>query len=267
MKNIFKIAKLFFNNNFSLKYEREISKSKPEDFKEIKNTKKYKIKIITSYDDKYKNIGDITSKTFKKYAEKYDYVFENVKMPKMDRPYAWSKINILLDEIQKNNFEYLLWVDADSYFNNYEKNISEIIDEKKEIYMVKHYCEVHKGTKFKNTKLTILRINSGVMLLKSSDYNYNFLTKVWNNKKFINHPWWEQAAIMDIIGFRAELNHNLNDNIGNSILDKIKFLSGRWNSIPSNLDLSMEKHNPIIIHMAGMKNENREKYLKKNLLN
>ena len=267
MKNIFKIIKIFFNKNFSPKYKIETPKDKSDDLKEIKNTKKYKIKIVTSYDDKFKNIGDITSKTFKKYAAKYDYVFENVKMPKMDRPYAWNKIKILLDEIQKNNFEYLLWVDADSYFNIYEKNISEIIDEKKEIYIAKHYCEVHKGTKYKNAKLTVLRINSGVMLLKSSEYNHNFLTKVWNNKKFINHQWWEQAAIMDIIGLRAEINHNLNDNIGNNILDKIKFLSGRWNSIPSKLDMSMEKHNPIIIHMAGMKNDDRERYLKKNLLN
>ena len=267
MNNIFKTINFFFHNNFRLKYKTEIPQDRSNDLKEIKNTKKYKIKIVTSYDEKFKNIGDITSKTFEKYAKKYDYVFENVKMPKFDRPYAWNKIKILLDEIQKNNFEYLLWVDADSYFNIYEKNISEIIDEKKEIYIAKHYCEVHKGTKYKNAKLTVLRINSGVMLLKSSEYNHNFLTKVWNNKKFINHQWWEQAAIMDIIGLRAEINHNLNDNIGNNILDKIKFLSGRWNSIPSKLDMSMEKHNPIIIHMAGMKNDDRERYLKKNLLN
>ena len=66
---------------------------------------------------------------------------------------------------------------------------------------------------------------------------------------------------MDIIGFRSELNGNLNDNKGNFYLDKIKFLSNNWNSIPSNLELSMEKQDPTIIHMAGMKLEERIKYL------
>ena len=36
--------------------------------------------------------------------------------------------------------------------------------------MVKHYCEVHKGSIYQNTKLTILRINTGVLLIKISDH-------------------------------------------------------------------------------------------------
>ena len=89
----------------------------------------------------------------------------------------------------------------------------------------------------------------------------NFLKKVWHKKEYINHQWWEQAAIMDIMGFKSELNGNLNDNKGNSYLEKVKFLSNNWNSIPSNLELSMEKQDPIIIHLAGMKLDERIKYL------
>ena len=92
----------------------------------------------------------------------------------------------------------------------------------------------------------------------------NLTGNKWENKSYINHPWWEQASVMDIIGFRSELNGNLNDNKGNHYLEKIKFLPNEWNSIPSNLDLSMEKQEPIIVHLAGMNNEDRANYLKKN---
>ena len=45
------------------------------------------------------------------------------------------------------------------------------------------------------------------------------------------------------------------------LMEKVKFLSNNWNSIPSNLELSMEKQDPIIIHLAGMKLDERIKYL------
>ena len=97
--------------------------------------------------------------------------------------------------------------------------------------------------------------------MKNSEHNLKFLQKVWDKKEFINHQWWEQAAIMDLMNFKSELNGNLNDNKGNSYLEKVKFLSNDWNSIPSNLDLSTEKQDPIIIHLAGMKLEDRIKYV------
>ena len=143
--------------------------------------------------------------------------------------------------------------------HNFAKNLSKGINVYDPISCSN--CIVNLEYIYENTKLTILRINTGVLLMKISDHNLNFLQKVWNKKEYINHQWWEQAAIMDIMGFKSELNGNLNDNKGNSYLEKVKFLSNNWNSIPSNLELSMEKQNPIIIHLAGMKLEERIKYL------
>ncbi len=225
------------------------------------SNKKYKIKIITSYDEDFNKVGNKTKETFKKYAEIQGYNFQNITMPSTGRPPAWNKIRILMDEMIKKEFEFLMWIDADAFFNNYNIDIANEIEQEKEIYMVKHYCEVHKGSIYQNTKLTILRINTGVLLMKNSEHNLKFLQKVWDKKEYINHQWWEQAAIMDLMDFKSELNGNLNDNKGNSYLEKVKFLSNDWNSIPSDLDLSTEKQDPIIIHLAGMKFKERIKYI------
>ncbi len=260
----FKLKKFFraiFKKEFKLNVNDQLDKRNYFSPEYEISKKKYKIKIITSYDKNFYEIGNKTKETFKKYAETNGYNFENIAMPNTGRPPAWSKIHILIEEMIKKKHDYIMWIDADAFFNNYNTDIASEIEEDKEIYMVKHYCEVHKGTIYDNTKLTILRINTGVLLMKVSDYNLNFLQKVWGKEEYINHQWWEQAAIMDIIGFRSELNGNLNDNKGNFYLDKIKFLSNNWNSIPSNLELSMEKQDPTIIHMAGMKLEERIKYL------
>ena len=264
IKKIIRYFKSIFNKEFQIDIFKQQDKKNYLNIKKTENSKSYRIKLITSYDKNYCEIGDNTSGTIKKYAELYNYQFEVVKMPETGRPYAWNKIKILIDEIKKNKFDYLLWIDADAFFNNFSINISQEIDDKSEIYLVKHFTEVHKGSIYENTKLTILRINTGVMLIKVSDFNFNFLQKVWANEKYINHTWWEQAAITDLIGLRAELNGKLNDHKGNNLyIQKIKFLPQQWNSIPSFNDTSTEKHDPIIIHMAGMSFEERITYLKK----
>ena len=255
------LIRALFKKEFKLNVNDQLSKKNYTSSEYKIPKKKYKIKIITSFDENFYEVGNKTKETFKKYAEINGYNFENIIMPKTGRPPAWNKIHILMEEMIKKKYEYLMWIDADAFFNNYNVDISSEIEEDKEIYMVKHYCEVHKGSIYQNTKLTILRINTGVLLIKISDHNLNFLKKVWDKKEYINHQGWEQAAIMDIMGFKSELNGNLNDNKGNSYMEKVKFLSNNWNSIPSNLELSMEKQDPIIIHLAGMKLDERIKYL------
>ena len=265
----FKI-RIFLKKLFDSKFQinsKDQSNNNNYKVEERKNIpKKYKIKLVTSYDENFSEIGDKTSKTLKNYAEKFDYTFEKIDQMNLERPYAWNKIQILLNEMKNSNYDYILWIDADAYFNRYDIDIAEEIEKDKNIYLVKHYCEVHKGSYYDNTKLVILRINTGVLMMKCCKDNEEFLEKVWNKEEYINHDWWEQAAIMDIFGFKSELNGNLNDNKGKSSYSKnLKFISNQWNSIPSNYDLSMEKQNQCIIHLAGMTIKNRIEYLKNKL--
>ena len=216
------------------------------------------LKIITSYDENFKKIGDITFKSISQYSNKFNLRFENLKMPSTGRPLSWNKIKLLQEEIKKGENEFIMWIDADAFFHKDAKNILYELDSNHEIFLVNHYCSVHKGSKFKNTILTINRINCGMMIFKVSQFNLDFLEKVWNEDKYINHVWWEQAAIMDIIGLKAEITNNLNDNIGDDFyLKKIRFLSKEWNSIPSNNEISNESVNPSIIHLAGINNFER----------
>ena len=217
-----------------------------------------KLKIINSYDANFKKIGDITFKSISQYSNKFNLRFENLKMPSTGRPLSWNKIKLLQEEIKKGENEFIMWIDADAFFHKDAKNILYELDSNHEIFLVNHYCSVHKGSKFKNTILTINRINCGMMIFKVSQFNLDFLEKVWNEDKYINHVWWEQAAIMDIIGLKAEITNNLNDNIGDDFyLKKIRFLSKEWNSIPSNNEISNESVNPSIIHLAGINNFER----------
>ena len=220
------------------------------------------LKIISSYDKNFEDVGNITSKTIENYARKFNFKFEFPNMPETGRPKSWNKIQLIRNELLKKESDFIMWVDADAFFLVDAINIINSLDSLNEIFLVNHYCSVHKGTNYANTILTINRINCGVMIFKVSDFNINFLENIWNKENYINHPWWEQAAIMDIIGLKAEITSNLKDHKGNdNYLNKIKFLPKEWNSIPSYTEISTESINPSIIHLAGINNNKRIDFL------
>jgi len=231
-------------------------------FSNFKFIKDVKLKIITSFDENYNEIGKFTTATMSNYAKKYNFEFESIPMDVTGRPQSWNKINLIQNEIKKNKNDYIMWIDADAFFSNEAENIASVLNEKFEIYLSSHYCGVFKGSIYKNTILTTQRINCGVMIFKTSDFSSSFLQKVWDYEKYINHTWYEQAAIMDLVGLKADISGNLNDNIGNNYyLKKIKFLNKEWNSIPSFSEISTESIRPSIIHLAGMSNVDRLGFL------
>ena len=119
------LIRAIFKKEFKLNVNDQINNNNNHNISEKKiSDKKYKIKIITSYDEGYSEVGNKTKETFKKYAEIQGYNFENITMPNSGRPPAWNKIRILMDEMIKKEFEFLMWIDADAFFNNYNIDIA-----------------------------------------------------------------------------------------------------------------------------------------------
>ena len=192
------------------------------------------------------------------YAKKYNLRFEFLEMPVTNRVPTWNKIISIKEQILKKENDYIMWVDADVFFPKDAENILSTIEDNFEIYLTSHYSSVFKGSNFKNTILTTKRINCGVMIYKVSDFCVKFLNDVWNKKEYLDHFWYEQAAIMDLIGLKADITGNLEDNKGDdTYLNKIKFLPKEWNTIPSFSEISSESLRPSIIHLAGMEDKDR----------
>ena len=105
-----------------------------------------------------------------------------------------------------------------------------------------------------NTKLAVRRINTGVMIFRKSQWSIDLLDAVWDCHQFTNHFWWEQAAMMYLIGDRVELTGNVEDNVVNlEWTDRMKFIPNKWNSMHHDEDTDniFDTHDPIIIHLAG----------------
>jgi hypothetical protein len=130
------------------------------------------------------------------------------------RPAPWGKvpfIRSLLDE-----YDWVLWLDADVVIIDLDADIFEVVRDEKDLYVVEH------------TWLGQYTANSGVMLMRSSDWMRSLLDSMWVRSEYINHPWWENAAMLDLLGYALDPARLVRPT---EWLLRTQFIDKRWNDI------------------------------------
>ena len=145
------------------------------------------------------------------------------------------------------------------------------IKKDKDIYLVKHGAIP----------------NTGMMLIKNTNFSKSLFKAVWNKEEFIYHKWWENAALNDLLGYKVKKQSTLKTivlaflyktrlkNMATKILkksklkqalsktldtgrqitkvpskweEKISWLDLKWNNIPGRF----ETKKPVINHYPGL---------------
>lgn len=130
------------------------------------------------------------------------------------RPASWSKIPYLRSLLPTT--DYLMWIDADAVITNMDISARNFIPHFTENITVLFSSEfyVDTGQKYKFTEgfpfsrdiggflpgvaMRDIDINCGVMIMKESQWLYRMLDEAYNEKQNLNHPHWEQHAILEI---------------------------------------------------------------------
>ena len=99
-----------------------------------KNFKNSKLKILSGYNYRYRNIGKESEKTIIKYANHFKFDYEIDKRSSFERHFYWLKIKMLIEHLEAKTHEFYLWLDADSFVCRYE-NILNHIDKTKHIFI------------------------------------------------------------------------------------------------------------------------------------
>jgi len=139
-----------------------------------------RIAVLTLYTPNISNYADITTSIHEQYCEHNDYTYiKYTDTLDASRPPSWSKILALKNNM--DDFDWILWIDADTLINNHDIRIESLIDENYNIVMCGD---------------TTFVLNCGVMLIKCCKENKLFLDKIYNMTQFINSGIWEQEAII-----------------------------------------------------------------------
>jgi hypothetical protein len=168
----------------------------------------------------YLEVLAVSSVTFEAYAARhgYDLVLSTEPIAP-ERPPAWQKIALarrLLD-----SYEDVLWVDADAIFLDISQDVADLVRPGKDLYLVEHVWE---GGRARSA-------NTGVFLVRATDWSRSFLDRVWAAEEWIDHPWWENAAVLDLLGYAVPPDLSPPYKARASDLEeRVELLPAEWNS-------------------------------------
>ena len=238
-------------------------------FKKNKKVKNNKLKILSGYSFNHRKVSERSEKNIIKYANHFNFDYEFKKINNFERHIYWLKHKMLIENLENGNHEYYWWLDSDIFFCRYE-NILNHIDKSKHIFVHNSFYKSKHKTKYDYVDYLTWVPNAGMILVRNTKWSLNFLKNVWDKKKYLKHFWHDNAALMDEIGLKAEIGKLTDNKLSKEVKNKVSFLSGIWNSMPKrhyenpgNNEVSNFYFDPVIIHLAGIRNRERLKFLKK----
>lgn len=202
-----------------------------------------RICVTTWFDTSFEDIGNLCRTSLEAYGKRHGYDVSITKGIAAGRPASWNKIPTILSLFNKG-YDFVLWVDADAVITNYKVPVTSIIQQGKDLYMAP-LCLAGGGC----------MPNFGIFLLRNCLWSRDLLNSLWNMERYTNHPWWENAALIDHGGIasylpeneqRAMPPHTLAKNPDAEFLLHTEWIGAEWNCVPRN-DLIITNP-PIICH-------------------
>jgi hypothetical protein len=188
--------------------------------------------ILTGYSGNlYKKMSQMTFPRIESYAKRYNADCKLIKFKNGNRPISWQKIPIIKKYLKK--YDIVLWIDIDVVIIYEEENIFDNVENNKIQCIVNHHI------------LDYLVPNAGVWILTKKMLPY--LEIMWDNDKFLNHGWWEQAALMELMGFVVSDDESPRLYCKTDLFNKTKWLDQKWNHHP---DDSQKTEYPNFIHVT-----------------
>ena len=184
---------------------------------------------------------EISGATFAAYAERHGYDLDlrtEILVP--ERAPAWSKIRLFLELFE--HYDLVLWIDADAAIVDPTLDIADELQERDLMALVAHEVAGQVVP------------NCGVWVLRRHRLVRRWLEEIWNRVEYLDHQWWENAAVIDALGYQVEPTVELVRRT--RMRARTRFIDRSWNSIA--IDLAPH---PKINHYPGRSQEYRLEHL------
>lgn len=153
----------------------------------ILKMKRPRIKMVSvAHGEKYRELMKYGLESKYEYCKKHNYPFvDECNSLDSSRPIAWSKIKLIEREME--DYDIIMWIDADTIIMNPAHRLEEFL------------ILMKKDTWFLIGEDISKVPNAGVFFIRNCQESKDFLKDVYQQEYCINHPWWEQKAIIDLV--------------------------------------------------------------------
>jgi hypothetical protein len=129
----------------------------------------------------------VSEPTFRAYAERHGYELITSTAAHPDRPPAWAKVPLIRSTL--DDYDLVLWIDADAVIVDAAEDIAGALAPAAQLGLVQHRRDAE------------LIPNTGVMVWRSGEFARSLLDRMWGATQYLDHPWWENAALLDALGY------------------------------------------------------------------
>lgn len=195
----------------------------------------------------------LSGPTMRAYAERHGYDFIEGDGEAQGRPPAWAKVLLLRRLL--DTYETVLWVDADAIILDPSRDIADELVEGDYQALVCHRLPSDWRGYFGNPGDEMP--NSGVWLLRGQR-GRDFLDAVWERDEFVDHQWWENAAVITLLGYGLGPCRHVEDTVWT---EGTRWVDDEWNSHTMFTGLAPAR----IRHYAGVGNVTRARRMRADL--
>ena len=175
--------------------------------------------------------------TLAAYGQRHGWdVLLSSESPQGARPPSWAKVVLVRDLLSR--YPFVFWVDADALIVDLAPDLldaARVGDDAADIWFARHPQE-------RDPDATVL--NAGVFLARSALFTDALLEAMWNAEEFIDHNWWENAALLNLLGY--SLQPPFEQHTVTPWNARIGSLDLAWNSVPG----YCESPAPVVNHHA-----------------
>jgi hypothetical protein len=166
--------------------------------------------------DQFAALAEVTFPRLRRYAARHglDVWCVNLDGP---RPPSWQKVLHMIEALD-SGYERVLWVDADVVVGDLERNL---FDE--------HRPDAWQALVVHETNCGSVP-NCGVWLVTRCMRSH--LVEAWEREYFTTHPWWEQAAILELMGYRVTQDPTAHLHQPTELFARTQVLGPEWNHHP-----------------------------------
>lgn len=145
--------------------------------------------IVTYAEGAHQELLDVVLPGFKDFAARYNYDLIVGKQLLPDLPPAWQKVPLLIEALR--NHSEVVWFDCDLVIVDPSEDFPPM-GERTLHSLVRHFEECSEVP-----NSGVWRIRQQMNGLRGTD----LLTQMLQLQVFRNHGWWEQAALMILMGY------------------------------------------------------------------
>ncbi len=183
--------------------------------------------VICAYaTGRHRDLLAISSASFVAYADRWgwDLVMSSESRLHDGRPASWAKVRLIGELLEE--YEWVWCIDADAIVVDLTRNVRTGLDLSGGVWLA-HHPQEHDPQ--------AVVPNAGVILARRSPETLEFFDEVWAMTQYIEHNWWENAAILDLLGHSLEAPYPVERTTRWQHL--VRELDVTWNAVPGYIDV------------------------------